>query len=222
MSPFNIDALKREDGTYRPATYSLIRGARKCGHTAHLQTERGTLAIRPFKRKEIFGEGEFEREVESQMWRVDFYHTGHELPLDDKHDFAEFDLPTQTDLIRWAFIRLNGSLSPVSYGPNDSYDVEANQGVREGTVLAIIDDEMMVEYEMPGTTTQWRSGGRLMGNTTSALRIVRMIGDQEVGHKTCSYNAVPKKWLQAIRDAEMTDWIGMGQRSHKRIPFPIA
>jgi hypothetical protein len=39
MSKYNIDALRNDDGTYRAASANLIRGALRCGHTAHLQVQ---------------------------------------------------------------------------------------------------------------------------------------------------------------------------------------
>jgi len=104
------------------------------------------------------------------------------------------------------------------YDVNDSITVWSNQAEREGTVLALIGNEIIVEYEMPGTTSKWAGHPAA---PTSALRIMRFENGKEVGaYKSVSYRNVPKKWLTAIKDAGMTDWIGMSQASTTRIPFP--
>ena len=94
------------------------------------------------------------------------------------------------------------------YGPNDPLDVWVNQAEREATVLAVIGNEILVEYEMP--------------NGTSALLQMTVDGRDLIRRRNVSYNSVPLRWLNAIRRADMTNWIGMGQRSAKRIPFPDA
>lgn len=92
------------------------------------------------------------------------------------------------------------------YEANDGITVHCNQAERDGVVLATIGNEMMIEYEMPA-------------GSSALLRYVIRNGEW-CGMKNYSYNAVPKRWLDAIRKADMTEWIGMGQRSHIRIPFP--
>jgi hypothetical protein len=67
-----------------------------------------------------------------------------------------------------------------------------NQGEREATVLAVIGDEYMIEYEMPAGTT--------------ALAVLHNSG----GYKSVSYLNVPLKWLRALTDAE-SDWLGTPQ-----------
>ena len=93
-----------------------------------------------------------------------------------------------------------------AYGPNDSITVYSNQAEREACVLAVIKDQILVEYEMP--------------NGTSALLQMTVDGRNLIRRRNVNYNTVPRRWLNAIRRADMTDWLGMGQRSATRIPFP--
>ena len=107
-----------------------------------------------------------------------------------------------------------------AFTPNDSVEVYSNQAWREGCVLAVIGDKVLVEYEMPGTTSKWANHP---AQPTSALRVCTAVNGElaECGFgKSISYNNVPKFWLHAIRAAGMQDWIGMGQGSRTRIPFP--
>ena len=207
-SKYNIDALKNGDGTYGRATYRWIKGAIHCGHTAHLETELGVVAFRPFKDPDG-----------KQRWRLDFYGPYQDDIANRDSENAEFGAHEKVDMIRWAYEHLNGSLD-TEYQPNDMINVWANQAEREGYVLATIGDEVLLEYEMPGTTAKfWNHPAE----PWSALRVIRTIGLEAVGnYKAVSYNTVPKRWLAAIREAGMTNWIGMGQRAAARIPFPEA
>lgn len=208
-SKYNIDALKNGDGTFRPASFNWIKGCRDCGHTAHLETERGVVAFRPYKDPEG-----------KPRWRLDFYGPYQEHIANRDSENADFSnsYTDKLDLIRWAYEHLNGSLDS-AYGPNDSIEVWANQAEREGYVLATIGDEVLIEYEMPGTTAKY--GKFHPAQPWSALRVIKTIGLQPVGdYQSVSYNNVPKRWLRAIKAADMTNWIGMGQRSATRIPFP--
>ena len=205
-SKYNIDALKNKDGTFTRATYRWIKGAMECGHTAHLQTGLGVVAFRPYKTP-----------PGNQRWRLDFYGPYQDdiANRDSEHDDFGNSVTDKLDLIRWAFVHLNGSLD-TWLEPHDEVDVWANQAERESYVLATIGDEAIVEYEMPGYKDH-----RGIQHTTSSLRIIKTIGQEPVGnYKSASYNSVPKKWLAAIKAAGTTDWIGMGQRSRDRIPFP--
>ena len=212
----SIDTLKIGDG-YRRANWSIIRKMLLAGHTEHLQTEHGLVAIRPY-----VGERESWKVVD--MKRVDVTVPDKCVTVerrtkhgDDSHSFSLRN--GMTDAIRFIFVALNGAMD-TGHEAGDSSDVWANQAEREGCILATIGDEAILEYEMPGTTTQWQSRGRTMGRVTSALRIITTIGDETITFRACSYNAVPQKWLAAIRASGMDDWLGMGQRSLERIPFP--
>ena len=148
-SKYNIDALSNGDGTYKPATFKWIMGSRDCGHTAHLETELGVVAFRPYKDPDG-----------KKRWRLDFYGPYQDNIANRDSENADFsnNYEDKLDLIRWAYKRLNGSLD-TPYKP---------------------------------------------------------VGD----YKSVSYKTVPKRWLRAIKAAGTTEWVGMGQRSFERIPFP--
>jgi len=217
----SIDTLKRKDGTYRPADYRDIKRAVDCGHTEHLRRDGITVALRPFT-------ADRDSDKPRKAITVDVYgpHTADPEDRDcDSRDFVFGVFGAHLETCRYIYERLNGS-SDTLLQPNDAIDVFANQAEREGTVLATLGDQAIIEYEMPGTTSQYgynRRTGQYAhpADPTSALRIVTTVGTEMVGdYQAVSYNRVPKKWLAAIRDADMTDWIGMGQRSTTRIPFP--
>lgn len=92
------------------------------------------------------------------------------------------------------------------YGPNDCIDVWSNQAEREAYVLAVIDKDLILEYEMP--------------NGSSALLQFTVKNRKLTRQRNVNYNNVPRRWINAIREAGMTNWLGMGQRSATRIPFP--
>lgn len=94
------------------------------------------------------------------------------------------------------------------YRPGDDFSIYSNQAMRDGYVIAIEQGKILIEYEMPAGTSSLVE--------ISVDSDLRLSGE----NRTHSYNAVPKHWLAAIRDAGTTDWIGMGQRSTVRIPFP--
>jgi len=181
-SKYNIDALKNGDGTFRRAGYGIIKGAMNCGHTAHLETERGVVAFRPFK-----DPGSLMRQ-----WRLDFYGPYQDDIANRDSENAMFHATEKIDLIRWAFEHLNGSMD-TWLEPNNGIDVWANQAEREGFVLATIGDEVLIEYEMPGTTAKY---AHHPAQPWSSLRIIKTIGLIPVGdYRSVSYTAVPKKWL---------------------------
>jgi hypothetical protein len=205
-SKYNIDALKH-DGGFNKAGYKWIAGSLGCGHTAHLETEHGVVAFRPFR----------DRDTNKQWWRLDFYG-----PYQDdiaNRDSENIQSDDRLALIRWAFEKLNGSMD-TWFEPNDTFEVWSNQAERPACVLATIGDEVLIEYEMPGTTSKWRGHP---AEPTSSLRVIKTIGLEIVGdYRSVSYKTVPKRWLRAIKEAGTTEWIGMAQASFKkeRIPFP--
>jgi hypothetical protein len=90
--------------------------------------------------------------------------------------------------------------------PGDPIQLFRNQGMREGVVLAVIGDKILVEYEMPN------------GSTSLNIILQQNADKPEWGGKTVAYKSIPRKWLQAIVDAGM-DWEGHGQchyRQHTR------
>lgn len=95
--------------------------------------------------------------------------------------------------------------------------IHLNQNWREGEVLAVIDDRMLIEYEMPSGVTFLifmpnpckeydRNSARM---ETKQLR-TNNIWNQKISwdrHKSISYNALPKKWLNEIIKNEL-NWFG--------------
>lgn len=85
----------------------------------------------------------------------------------------------------------------------DEHWIEANQGERPATVLAVIGPEALLEYVLPG--------GR------SALRLVPANyprGQRDVGfpYKNVSYQKLAKKWLLAMARDEV-GWYASPQQA---------
>lgn len=93
------------------------------------------------------------------------------------------------------------------YGANDGLEVYSNQAMRDATVLAVLGDDILIEYEMPAGST--------------ALLQYTVRGGELSAMKNVNYNTCPKRWINEMR-AENMDWIGRGQRMHKPLPFPVA
>lgn len=209
-SQYNIDALRNKDGNYRRAGANFIKGALECGHTAHLQTGRGTVAFRPYKIDEVRvrkdGTQYFPGEKVGQNWLVEFYPTGHN-PGDEIRLYSN----NKIDLIRFAYGHLNGEQKACA-SSGDATSTWSNQANREADVLAVIGEEVLIEYEMPGTTN---------GRETSSLRVIKQIGILEYGaYKSYSYRNLPKRWINAMHEQGTEDWIGMGQTESEPVPFP--
>ena len=80
--------------------------------------------------------------------------------------------------------------------------------------------EILVEGEMPGTTSKYGRGRSYHApQPTTFLRIIEVGLGEFRNERSVSYNVVPKKWLAEMRAQDM-DWIGMGQRMIKPLPFP--
>ena len=196
---------------------TIAATALSAGHTEHLQTEHGIIAIRPMSVKD--GRGR-----ETITWLIDFYDRSTDKPEDRDNNSQRFS--NRLAAIRHILTCLNGKAPAPELGPHDCLEVWANQAEREATVLAVLGDEVLIEYEMPGTTSQYgynrRTGQyRHPAQPTSSLRIIKMIQNKIVGdYKSMSYKRVTKRWLQAIREAGTTDWIGCGQATNGRVEFP--
>lgn len=204
LSKYNIDALRNKDGSYRPASAALIKGALGCGHTAHLQTGRGTVAFRPYHIEEVrinarTGEPYFPGEKVGRNWLVEFFPTGHE-----HGDEIRLYTSDPKAALAFAFQHLNGK--PHVYVAGDFVEVWSNQAMRDGSVLAVRGFEVLVEYEMPAGT--------------SALVVYHAVGTELSHVRNYSYNSVPKCWLDAMHDQGTNGWIGMGQRCSTAVQFP--
>lgn len=82
------------------------------------------------------------------------------------------------------------------YEAGDIVHLWVNQGMREGVVLGVCHDMMIVEYEMPAGST--------------ALNVLPKDGRQNWG-RAISYKSCPKYWLEAIKRG-VGGWAGYGQR----------
>jgi len=107
------------------------------------------------------------------------------------------------------------------YNPTDlkevvvglAYQLWVNQGWREAAVLAILDKEALLEYQMP--------------NGSTSLRIVPKCSDLNgtIETATCkawrsvSYWRVPRKWLRELAETG-EPWIGTPQQSVLFVPDP--
>ena len=213
MSQFNIDALRRSDGTYRDASPRIISGALRCGHTAHLQTGLGTIAIRPFvlKPEDLEGErGEKRKQLwpmdrAGQNWLVEYYPAEHDALRPAEYRGNNFDAA-----VEFIYRHLNGRDHAFEAGKLITW--YANQASRDATVLAVLGDDVLIEYEMPGTTS---------GRETSALVLCHAYAASNLTQlRTYSHRKLPRYWVDAMIDQGTTDWIGMGQRELEPVPFP--
>lgn len=84
----------------------------------------------------------------------------------------------------------------------ENITIHANQGERDAAVLAVLGDEALIEYEMPGGTT--------------ALRVVSA-HDPDLILRRYAYTDVPLRWLRAMLEVG-SDWTGMPQQSHSLAP----
>ena len=83
----------------------------------------------------------------------------------------------------------------------ENLTIEVNQGAREASVLAVIGDEALIEYDMPRGST--------------ALRVVSA-HDPDLVIRRYSYAAVPLRWLRAMLDVG-SDWTGRPQQQGNHI-----
>lgn len=210
-SPYNIDALRRSDGTYRDASAQLIKGALQCGHTAHLQTGRGIIAIRPYtlRPEDLKGErGELRKKLWPMdrvglNWLIEFYLEG------ELADASEYRGNNMAEALAFAYQALNGRSH--GYRAGAACQWWANQARREATVMAVLGDEVLIEYLMPGTTN---------GRETSALVLCNASASGLTPVRTYPHRKLPMRWVRAMQSQGTSDWYGLGQREQDPIPFP--
>lgn len=211
-SPYNIDALRRPDGTYNAASPKLIAGALRCGHTAHLQTGLGIVAIRPFTltAEDLEGDrGEKRKRLwpmdrVGQNWLVEYQPADHDALRKCEYRGNNFELAME-----FIYRQLNGQDHAFETG--DQVQWYSNQAKRDAEVLAVLGDELLLEYSMPGTTS---------GREHSALVVCQIYAVSNLRQvRTVPHAKVPKYWIEAMIDQGTTDWIGEGQRSG-HVPFP--
>lgn len=93
-----------------------------------------------------------------------------------------------------------------TWKPGDRLQLDVNQGWREAWVLAVIDDEALVEYRMPAGTT--------------AMQIIQNNRRSHYG-RSVNYRACPLYWQRAIRAAGR-EWVGesqTGRTVEMRVPI---
>lgn len=92
--------------------------------------------------------------------------------------------------------------------PGDYLTIYANQGQRNAVVLAVIDGQALLEYDMPKGTT--------------ALRIVPTDDPDTTQYKRVAYANLPIKWVEAMADAgtlEQMDATPQGSGWLDRVKF---
>lgn len=146
----------------------------------------------------------------SKQWVVRKTDTGYEWNqlIDGYQFYADFAPVTEDWMVqvlgRGLVDRAIRELEPQTYEAGDSLEVFVNQGNREAVVLGVIDDQMMVEYEMPA-------------GTTAMLLMPNEIGGQNWG-KSVSYRTCPNKWIKAIFHG--TGWWSGKSQTGTEYPFP--
>ena len=197
----SIDTLRNgeryEDG-FRLASRMIVKKGLELDHVTHLQRYDRTVAMRQ------------ETKVDGELYyRVDYARP--------EPEFVTSCLNTAVDFV---IDYLNQGEH--GYEAGDTLSIWCNQAARGATVLAVIDDEIMVEGEMPGTTAAYGRGRwRREAEPTTFLVKFNVRFGMRRGRKNYSYNAVPKKWLRAI-DKQSGDWIGMGQRMREPLSLTEA
>lgn len=185
----NIDTLRCESGAYRSAKVGDIIKMLRADHVTHLQTSRGTIAIRPQRRPA--GKG----------WTVDRAVSG----ITDRTQTKWFNRNEQRRLIKAVLMFLNGKLH--SFEATDDVIVESNQAGRDGYVLAVQGNRVLVEYEMPAGT--------------SALVFFEAVGDQLYRLNTVPHRKLSQAWINRIHEQGGADyWIGKGQRMMYAMELP--
>lgn len=210
MSNYNIDALRNDDGTYARAGALFISGALRCGHTAHIQTDLGVLAIRPYKIEEIRrrkdGTQYFPGERRGKNWLLEFYPTGHSRHGEEIRLYTAL----RDEAMEFAYKHLNGCDHSWQAGQSTTW--YANQARRDADVLAVVGNEVLIEYVMPGTTN---------GRETSALVLCEIHGVTRLRHvRNYTHRKLPVRWVKAMNDQGTQDWLGLGQRERDEVPFP--
>jgi len=82
-----------------------------------------------------------------------------------------------------------------TWKPGDRLQLDVNQGWREAWVLAVVDDEALVEYRMPAGST--------------AMQIIQNNRRSNNG-RSVNYRACPLFWQRAMRLAGV-EWVGRSQ-----------
>ena len=114
----------------------------------------------------------------------------------NKIDAVTLELVDRRGFKQYPVYELAEFAQEFQFEPGDRTEVNVNQGKRPATVLAVIDNEALLEYRMPSGTT--------------ALWVVPRDCPWPGCKQRYSHKSLPKKWLAAIEEAGQT-WIGNGQ-----------
>ena len=209
-SQYNIDSHRNSDGTYAYPSATWIKGMLRCGHTCHVTSPKGTLAIRPYSIDKVrinmrTGEPYFPGERAGENWLLEFYPVG-----GGREDETKLYTALRSEALEFAYKALTGQDHDWQAGQWTRW--YANQNWRDADVLAVLGNEVLIEYVMPGTTN---------GRETSALVLCEVSGVTQLHHiRNYAHRALPKRWIRAMHDQGKTSWIGLGQREASEIPFP--
>lgn len=103
----------------------------------------------------------------------------------------------------------------IRYQAGDNVSVHRNQGDREATVLAVIGDEVLIEYTMPkGTTALNITTHKALFDDEHAGYDANHVWHEGGQYKAVSYRGLPTKWLKAVVE-EGLEWVGYDQRNHR-------
>ena len=189
----NIDTLKTSSGAYFPARHRDIVRMLGAEHATHIQTGRGTIAIRPGSRTQ---DG---REVKG--WTVDRAVSG----ITNRSQSKFFTRQEQRRVIKVALLFLNGKHH--FWRATDYVQWWANQAQRDGRVLAVNGNEVLIEYEMPAGT--------------SALVLCDGLGETLRAKRTIPHCKLSREWIDCIHEqGAAAYWIGHGQRMQRAIDLP--
>jgi hypothetical protein len=213
MSAYNIDRLRlpNVDWEFRLANRHEVRKALELEHVTHLQRYDRTVAMRRSVIPAEKAKPGYRQRPDKVLYTVTFA-ASH---IDQQVSSLEKAVDIVMDFL---------NQGEHEYAEHDSLEVWCNQGKREATVLAVLGSDILIEVEMPGTTSQWgynrRTGQyRHPARPTTFLCVYNAgLGDLRT-KRNISYTKVPKKWLAEMRSNNM-DWIGNGQRANEPVPFP--
>lgn len=100
-------------------------------------------------------------------------------------------------------VMMNEYLDGIPYEAGDEVEVYSNQAERDGTVLAVVGRDVLIEYSMPAGTT--------------AMLLFTVKNRKLTNRRNVAYASCPQKWIRAIA-AQGMYWQGLGQRGTTHFP----
>lgn len=147
---------------------------------------------RPTIREHRWKNGRGEEQVE---YRVEYSRWG---------TWDEYDTPEEAaQRVTQLQARIEAAMLKVK--PGQQVEVMRNQGVRDGVVLAVIEDEALIEYDMPGGF-----------NLLNLVPVIELEGEV---YRTVTYKALSIKWLRAVVD-QGEGWMAVQMNGYPRRPLP--